>query len=65
MIQKLLVRLQNKKVLMSTVAGILLVLVNTGLIDVGMSHQVQIVFDTVMSILIGLGIVSDPESHVE
>lgn len=65
MIATLLVRLRNKKVLAALVAGVLTILVNTGAIDVGMSHQVEVVFDTFMGILITLGVVSDPESHVE
>jgi uncharacterized membrane protein len=62
--KKLLVRLQNKRVLLSILSGVLLILVNTGVIDVGMSQQVEVIVNTVLGILITLGIVSDPESHV-
>jgi uncharacterized membrane protein len=50
---------------MSTFAGVLMILVNTGVIDVGMSHQVEVVFNTVMSVLVALGVVSDPDSHIK
>lgn len=63
--KKLLVRLQNKKVLVSVISGILLILVNTGVISVDMSQSVDVTVNTVLSILVALGIVSDPESHVK
>ncbi|KRE33439.1 phage holin [Paenibacillus sp. Soil724D2] len=65
MMQKLIVRLQNKKVLLSLFAGVILILTNTGVIDVSASHQAEVIFNTVLSILVGLGVISDPESHVE
>lgn len=65
MMQKFLSRLTNKKVLMSVFAGVLMILVNTGAVDVGMSHQAELIFNTVLSILVGLGIVSDPDSHID
>lgn len=65
MIATLLVRLRNKKVLMSLVAGIILILTNTGVIDVGMSHSIEVTWNTILGILITLGVVSDPESHVD
>lgn len=63
--KKLLVRLQNKKILVSVISGILLILVNTGVITVDMSQSVDVTVNTALSILVALGIVSDPESHVK
>lgn len=65
MIQKLLTRLQNKTILVSLFSGIILILTTSGLIDVGMSHNAETIFKTVLGILIALGVVSDPESHVD
>jgi uncharacterized membrane protein len=49
---------------MSLFAGVIMILVNTGIIDVSMSHQAEIIFNTALSILVGLGVVSDPDSHI-
>lgn len=64
MMQKLLVRLQNKLTLTSIFSGVILILLNTGAIDVGMSHSIEVTFNIILGILVSLGIVSDPESHV-
>lgn len=64
MIKTLLTRLQNKKVLVSLFAGIVLILTNTGVIDVTGSHTLEVTFNTVLGILVALGVVTDPESHV-
>jgi len=63
--EKILRRLQNKQVLVSVVSGILLVLVSTGAVDLEMSHKLDVTFNTLLSVIIALGIVSDPESHIE
>jgi len=63
--QKLLVRLRNKKVLLSVISGILLILVQLNVIDVAMSHSVDVVVNTVLSVLIAVGVISDPESHIK
>jgi uncharacterized membrane protein len=63
--KKLLVRLQNKKVLLSVISGILLILVQLNVIDVAMSHSVDVVVNTVLGLLVAVGVVSDPESHVK
>jgi uncharacterized membrane protein len=64
-VKRLLIRLQNKTVLTSLISGIMLILVNTGVIDVEMSQKVDTVVNTVLSILVAMGIVSDPESHLK
>jgi len=63
--KKLMVRLQNKKVLLSVISGILLILVQLNVIDVEMSHSVDVVVNTVLGLLVAVGVVSDPESHVK
>jgi uncharacterized membrane protein len=63
--QKLLVRLRNKKVLLSVISGILLILVQLNVIDVAMSHSVDVVVNTVLGLLVAVGVVSDPESHIK
>jgi uncharacterized membrane protein len=64
-VKRLLIRLQNKTVLTSLISGIMLILVNTGVIDVEMSQKVDTVVNTVLYILVAMGIVSDPESHLK
>ncbi|PED63960.1 hypothetical protein [Priestia megaterium] len=65
MFKKFLVRLKNRKVLAATVSGILLILVNTGVIDAHMSDNIFKAFNTVLSFLVGMGVFANPESHVE
>lgn len=63
--KKLMVRLANKKILLSVISGILMILVQLNVIDIEMSHTVDLVVNTVLGILIAMGIVSDPESHLK
>lgn len=65
MFQKLFVRLRNKKIFASVVSGILLILVNTGVIDLELSHSIEGGIDTVLGLLVAMGVFSDPESHLE
>lgn len=65
MLKKIMVRLQNKKIAMAVASGILLVLVNMGVIDVEMSVKAETTVNTVLGVLVALGIVSDPESHIK
>lgn len=65
MMKTLLVRLQNKKVLVSLFSGLILILTNTGVIDVSLSHSWEVTFDTILGVAVALGVVSDPESHVD
>ena len=61
----LLTRLRNKKVILSIVSGVVLILTSTDVIDVARVNHIDVIVNTVLSILIGLGIVSDPESHIK
>jgi uncharacterized membrane protein len=65
MMKKLFARLRNGKVLLAVISGILLVLVQLGVIDVAMYHNLSISIDTVLSVFVALCIISDPESHLK
>lgn len=64
MLKTILTRLQNPKVITAVVSGILLILVNTGVIDVGISDKVTEVVNIILGIGVTLGIFGDPTSHV-
>lgn len=65
MLQKIMTRIKNPKVFMAIVSGILMILVNLGLIDVEMSQKVETIVNTILSIGVTVGIFADPESHVK
>jgi uncharacterized membrane protein len=65
MLKKLGTRLKNAKVLMAIVSGILLILVNLGIINAEVVSHYEVTINTILGILVGLGVVSDPESHVK
>ena len=61
MLNKILKRLQNKKVALSVASGILLILVNVGAIDVAMSDKVTEIVNTLLSIGVAIGIFTNPD----
>lgn len=63
--KKVLLRLKNKKVLLSVIAGILMILVNVGVIDVTMSDHAMDIANTVLGIGVAIGIFSNPDTHLE
>jgi uncharacterized membrane protein len=65
MLQKIMTRLKNPKVFMAVVSGILMILVNLGLVDVEMSTKVENIVNTILSFGVAIGIFADPESHVK
>ena len=65
MLNKLKKRIRNKKVILGVVSGILLILVNLGVIDTAMSNQVTEVVNMVLAIGVSVGIFGNPESHVK
>lgn len=65
MLKTLKTRIQNPTVITSVVAGVLLILVNTNLIDVPMSEKVTDVVNTLLGIGVTLGVFADPESHIK
>lgn len=63
--KKFLLRLKNKKVLLAVISGILVILVNLGVIDLEMSDKVMKMVDLVLGLGVTIGIFSDPDSHLE
>lgn len=64
MMNKILTRLKNKKVALAVISGILLTLVNLGLIDNSMSERLNELLTTLLTVGVAVGIFSDPESHI-
>ncbi|MGR9546528.1 hypothetical protein [Priestia megaterium] len=65
MLAKLKKRILNPKVILAIVSGILVILVNLGIIDADMSHDVTVAVNTILGFLITLGIFGHPESHIK
>jgi uncharacterized membrane protein len=65
MLNKIKTRIQNPKVITAVVAGILLILVNTGVMGIDMSAKVTDTVNIILGIGVTLGIFGDPESHVQ
>jgi uncharacterized membrane protein len=63
--KKILKRLRNGKVLLSVASGILLILVNTGVIAADALDQYNVIINTVLSVLVALGVVSNPETPLK
>jgi uncharacterized membrane protein len=62
--KKLKTRIRNPKVITAIVSGILIILVNTGVIDIEMSDKVAHIVDTVLTFGVTIGVFGNPESHV-
>lgn len=58
---KVFKRLKNKKVLLAVISGILMILLNIGVIDVALSEQIIGLANTVLSIGVAIGILSNPD----
>jgi uncharacterized membrane protein len=65
MMKKIFTRLQNPKVIVSVVSGILLILVNIGAIDVSMSDKAMEITNIILGIGISVGIFGNPDSHIQ
>lgn len=65
LLSKLGVRLKNKKVLLALASGIVLTLLNAGFITLDQSNQVNEIVNVVLSVLVGIGVLGNPESHVQ
>lgn len=65
MFKKIKDRITNPKVIIALVSGILMILVNLNLIDVQLSSKILDTVNTVLSVLIAVGIFANPESHIE
>ncbi|MGG2090846.1 phage holin [Priestia aryabhattai] len=64
MLKKIRIRIQNKKVILAIISGILIILVNLEVIDIDVSKKAMAVAHTILALLVTVGIVGDPESHV-
>jgi uncharacterized membrane protein len=64
MLKKFVTRLRNPKVMTAVVSGILIILVNTGVIDVDMSTKVMNFVNGVLTIGVSVGIFGNPDSHI-
>lgn len=63
--KKILVRLKNKKVILSVISGILMILVNVGVIDISFSDKIMDVVNSVLALGVAVGVFSNPDSHLE
>lgn len=63
-INTLLIRLQNRNIIVSIVSGILLILTSTGMITLSSANHINDIINTILSLLVGVGILSNPESHL-
>jgi uncharacterized membrane protein len=64
-LKKFLVRLKNPKVITAVVSGILIVLVNLGVIGVDLSAHVTDTVNTILSVGVAIGVFSNPDSHIK
>lgn len=62
---KLLIRLQNPRVIIGITSGILMILVNLEIISVDISNQIIELINILLSIGVSIGILANPESHVK
>lgn len=62
MMKKIMTRIRNPKVITGIVSGALLILVNCGVIDTHMSNTILNGVNTVLSILVGMGIFANPDT---
>lgn len=65
MLNKVMQRLKNVKVIVAVVSGLLLILVNLGMIDIDMSVKVTETVNTLLGIGVAVGIFGNPDSHVK
>lgn len=62
---KLLIRLQNPRVIIGITSGTLMILVNLEIISVDFSNQIIELINILLSIGVSIGILANPESHVK
>lgn len=62
--QKLVIRIQNPKVIVAVVSGALLILTNTGIVTVDHANHISDALNTVLTVIVGLGVFGNPESHL-
>lgn len=64
LLKTLTTRLQNRNVILGVLSGAALILVNLGIVKVDQVDHFNLIANTVLTLLVGMGIVSDPESHI-
>lgn len=64
LLKTLTTRLQNRNVILGVLSGVALILVNLGIVKVDQVDHFNLIANTVLTLLVGMGIVSDPESHI-
>jgi uncharacterized membrane protein len=65
MLNKLKTRLRNPKVILAIVSGILIILVNLGVIGEDMSSKVTETVNILLGIGVSIGVFGNPESHIK
>jgi uncharacterized membrane protein len=64
MFNKIKTRIRNPKVVTAIASGILIILVNLGVIGQDMSENISKSVTTILGIGVAIGIFGNPESHV-
>ena len=64
LLKKLSVRIQNPRVIVAVVSGLLLILSSTGIITIDHANYVNDIVNTFLSVFVGMGVFGNPESHV-
>lgn len=62
---KIAKRIRNRKVILAVASGIIMILVNLGIIGEDMSNQVMEIINMVLTIGVTVGIFANPESHIK
>jgi uncharacterized membrane protein len=63
--KKIKTRLTNPKVITAIVSGVLMILVNIGVIGEDLSAKVTDALNILLGIGVTLGVLGNPESHIE
>jgi uncharacterized membrane protein len=63
--KKIKTRLTNPKVITAIVSGLLMILVNVGVIGEDLSTKVTDALNILLGIGVTLGVLGNPESHIE
>ncbi|UDY80749.1 holin [Geobacillus phage GR1] len=65
MLQKIKKRIRNPKVILGIMSGVLMILVNLGIIDELASENVIEITNMILGVGVAIGILSNPESHIK
>lgn len=64
MLNKILVRIQNPKVIVAVVSGVLAILINTGLVTLANANHIIDIVNGILAVGVTVGIFGNPESHL-